>query len=287
MKWMKYPEIKRIEEFSQRDLYKYFSEDYIVVVQAKYDGSNVSIMKEGDEIKIYSRNRLAKADLRDDVILYFEKTFGKDWEKMFSKFLDGKILYFELQRTGNSPTKVEFHSKVNMILLDIYDEEHGWANPETVRIFAQIYGFNYPAVISEEVLLFDDEDYEFGRVGLMKELEEVIEYAKMAAKFHCIEGVVIKRFTGGPPYIKIKPEREKPKKDNTKGDKKVKDLDITEVRGAIDKARADLGDDAFKNKSKAMPLIAKYIKEEEKKHNAKCRVKIYDEYLKFLLDMEE
>ena len=46
------------------------------------------------------------------------------------------------------------------------------------------------------------------------------------------------------------------------------DLPDSEIYGAIEKVRADIGDDQFRQIRVAMPLIARYVGEECKKHNS-------------------
>ena len=100
------------------------------------------------------------------------------------------------------------------------------------------------------------------------------------------EGVVLKAFDSDSKEIYCKEKIDTVREIHVehKEDKPtLPPLPNSELFGAINKALVDLGTEKFRDRSIAMPLIAKYVKEEQLKHlygpPSKSLYKAYCEYL--------
>lgn len=93
------------------------------------------------------------------------------------------------------------------------------------------------------------------------------------------EGIVGKVYIGR--YINFfKEKNEKPPKvkEAKEPDQDPRpELPLSEIRGAVSKVRADLGDRFFDIRA-AMPMIAKYVREECEKHECKCTAQLVTYY---------
>ena len=102
------------------------------------------------------------------------------------------------------------------------------------------------------------------------------------------EGVVLKTFSedGKPLYAKEKLDLPKPEKIlREPGPPKPPPLPESEVMGSIAKVYSELSFKDFKDKSIAMPLIARYVNEEAKKHGfSSPSASLFKAYLRFLED---
>jgi hypothetical protein len=181
-------------------------------------------------------------------------------------------VFGELLRTGKdgkpalSPTRIELHEKDEYIVFDIFDGTH-FLNYQQVHQICFHYGMKCVRLFGE------------GRFVTMEALYNYRDEMLKLCKEEKREGVVLKAFTneGEPMYAKEKLDtaksRGQPKLE--KGRPVYPSLPLSEAMGAVDKAYADLGD-GFSIKSKAMPLVALYIKKEMEKHM--CSAPEYDFY---------
>jgi hypothetical protein len=64
------------------------------------------------------------------------------------------------------------------------------------------------------------------------------------------------------------------------------DLPDSEIYGAIEKVRADIGDEKFRDVRTAMPMIAKYVSDECKKHNSAAPRNLHAYYQDRLKNIE-
>jgi len=185
------------------------------------------------------------------------------------------IVFGELLRKGLSPTRIENHEKVEFIVFDIFDGERFLG-------FQQVHQFCYHYNM-KCVRLFGE-----GRFTSMKSLLKYRDKMLKLCKKEKREGVVIKTFQEGnkPLYCKEKLDiarsRGKPKLE--KGKPQFPPLPFSEAIGAVDKAYADLGKN-FSDKNKAMPLVARYIQLEMKKHLcSKPEINFYNLYVQYCKD---
>lgn len=165
-------------------------------------------------------------------------------------------VFGELLVKGKSPARYEMHEETEFIAFDLYDlgKETWLPVPLAYQTclhfgipFVEIWGESQHQTL-EELLAFRD---------------EMLALATERGR----EGVVVKTLSEyGPLYAKEKRDAiPVEKRDVTEGRVLLPTLPDSEAHGAVAKAHADLGE-GFIDKSKAMPLIAKYIGEEQTKH---------------------
>lgn len=166
------------------------------------------------------------------------------------------IIFGELLRMGLSPTRIENHDKVEFIVFDIFDGEH-FLSYQQVHQFCYHYGVKCVRLFGE------------GRFISMESLLDYRDEMLKICKEESREGIVLKSFRedGRPLYAKEKLDTATPRglPKIERGKPQLFPLPPSEMFGAIDKAYADLGKN-FSDKKKAMPIVAKYIQEEMKKH---------------------
>jgi len=166
------------------------------------------------------------------------------------------IVFGEILRKGLSPTRIEDHEKVEFIIFDIYDGTR-FLGYQQVHQFCFHYGMKCVRLFGE------------GRFVSMESLYEYHDQMLEICKQENREGVVLKSFNedGRPLFCKEKLDTATPRGHPKieKGRPQYPPLPLSEAMGGIDKVYADLGQD-FANKTKAMPMVAKYIKEEMTKH---------------------
>lgn len=231
--------------------------------EEKRDGSNIgAYLNENDELTFRSRHR----EIAD--VKFEEAVLGTEYaEKLLEYLTDSRhtwgsenIIFFELLLKGKSPTKMEFHEETEIAVFDIHTSKSGWLNYEGV--YQKCYQYKLPVVevygISthttlESLLAFRDD-----MLAICKEKKR--------------EGVVGKVWHGyseKPIMFKEKldmPDFRNVRKQCDEGEIELPELPESEIMGAIEKARIDLGD-AFSDIRQAMPLVAQYVNEETVKHN--------------------
>jgi hypothetical protein len=276
---IKYPELERI-------LNIYPNPEIILGEEIfwteKRDGSNIgAYLDENDNLQLRSRN-MDKAS--DDFYKYFNETEqaenikellsdARNWKKEY-------VVFGELLTKGKSPTRIELHDKHEFIIFDIWElPREQWLSYNSV--YQQCYHFGLPVVELYGTcnLVTREKLFEFKDLMLVKALE-----CKR-------EGVVGKcwntKFKNGIQYFKEKhdlPPIEKLPRLDEEGKITLPVLPDSEVYGAIEKARTDLGD-RFSIIKEAMPLIAKYISIECKKHNSSQPKNLHQYYQQRLKDI--
>jgi len=232
--------------------------------EEKRDGSNIgAYLTDADELQFRSRHQeTASAGLVESI-----KATGH-LEQIREFLTDSKhqwgsedMVFFELLQKGKSPTKMEFHEVDDIAVFDIYTSKSGWLNYNGV--YQKCYQYKLPIVrvfgksshtTLESLLAFRD---------------EMLELCKKEQR----EGVVGKAWTGlGKGVIMFKEKLDMPdlravKQHHDSGKIELPPLPLSEIMGAIEKVRVDLGDEQFRNVRVAMPLVAQYVNEESKKHN--------------------
>jgi len=214
----------------------------------------VAILHPDYTLIISSRNmEMAEKSICND----FKMTDDFTRVKQYLRDNPTHIVFGEILRKGLSPTRIENHEKVEFIVFDIFDGTHFLG-------YQQVHQFCFHYDNMKCVRLFGE-----GRFTSMESLyafrDQMLEICKQEKR----EGVVLKAFDddGKPLYAKEKLDTATPRGHPKieKGRPEYPPLPLSEAMGAIDKVYADLGQD-FTNKAKAMPMVAKYIKEEMKKH---------------------
>jgi len=255
----------------------------------KRDGSCLAIWFKEETGKIASMKRLFRRKLRRTLtissrnMVKAEGGIAKDFidcdesPRVTEYLMDNKthIIFGELLRKGISPTRIENHEKVEFIVFDIFDGTRFFT-------FQQVHQFCYHYNM-RCVRLFGE-----GRFTSMKTLLKYRDKMLKLCKKENREGVVIKTFQEGskPLYAKEKLDiatpRGHPKLE--RGKPQLPPLPFSEAIGAVDKAYADLGED-FSDKNKAMPLVARYIQVEMKKHIcSKPEINFFNLYIQYCKD---
>lgn len=232
----------------------------------KKDGECVALfVNESNHIQIGSRNQ-AKA--QSDIINKVSVICKEDYDKcvMLLREYPQFVLYVEECMKGRSVTGAELYKEPHLFLFDIYDR-----GAEKYLNYTAVHQHAYHHEIP--VVKLYAKTRHRSMKDLLKFANHVLEYCKAVG----LEGMVIKP---QKPYIKsligwdlgyvqAKVKLDTPKEKErkiVKGEVILPPIPENEILGAINKAHQDLGDEAMKDVSKAMPLIAQYVGEECKKH---------------------
>jgi hypothetical protein len=243
--------------------------------EEKRDGSNISIFYRDGFMMVHTRNQMANDHVQGEV-----KGLVKDFEPQLRQMLGERyIVYMELLRMGKSPAQFEVNDEPSILAFDLWDtEEQRFVEPYAKYLVFAKFGIPYiPAVM---VTGHDDVQNFRDIVGVMIEL----------AKNRGLEGFVPKwTYKEEQLKLKVKVEHSYPKAPSKKGNKKSDSripLEYSEVTGAIDKVFMEIGNDIF-DKTIAMPLIAKAVGEECRKHKATNPHNIFIAYLGFIEALEK
>lgn len=264
----------------------------------KEDGSNIGCYLDADDkFQCRSRNQeIASAQFyhileSTGYIPYLEELLWKARD-----YNDECVIFGELLTKGKSPTRIELHEKNEYIIFDIWSEKAQTFLPYN-KVHQEAYHINVPIVELMAVTNFTKLEslYEF-RDELLKECEERKKegvvgkiFGKVSVDWERLKDENDRTVTT-VPYTFIKEKLDSVKFDKVKTIKEggkilLSQLPDSEIYGAIEKVRTDLGDD-FTNTKMAMPLIAQYVGEECRKHHCTSRVKLFDYYKRRLEDLE-
>lgn len=265
-KFWKYPDLDQLERLYPSP---HVVLNHYVWWTLKYDGSCICVwFKDGDP-QISSRN-LPEAS--EDIQNALKRTTQF---KRLIELLEENPSYYcfgELLIKGRSPTRIELHKRDRFIGFDIRDAslEKFLAIPLTYQVYHH-FKIPTPPVWAETIHADLDSLLQFNK--------EIISLAKKRQR----EGVVAKT-TDGVYRWKTKVDRPIPKIKKKHLDKpQLPPLPESEAFGAVDKVFVDIGLEDFKDKRKAMPLVAQYINKEMLKHNyGKPRVNFYYYYTVYL-----
>lgn len=273
MRYMKYPELETIVHLP-------FSGNELVGVTVywteKRDGSNLAIRLESGELKVGSRNQPQAAG---DITNSFKRS--EEFPKVEKLLKENTHLgvYGEMLIKGKSPTKIELHEKDEFVIFDIFDFDKDSFIP-----FNQVQKLCKKYKLPIVDLWIKSKPKTLG--SLLETRDKILEVAKLPHAGGMREGTVLKAYpkVGRPVYAKEKIEWKIPGKEKKEkpDEPYVPPLNDGEIFGAIDKAFVDLGLNKFKEVRTAMPLVAKYTREEAKKHRRKMPhnlFKFYQDYL--------
>lgn len=183
----------------------------------------------------------------------------------------GAVVFGEMLVKGKSPARFEHHERHEFVLFDIWSNKNSTFLSYTAA-YQNAYHYKIPIVECWAMTRHISIE------SLMEHRDKMLELAKEKKR----EGTVLKCYSKqifakeklDVPVIPIVVIEE--------GNTQLPNLPDSEVTGAIAKAHADLGAD-FMDKTKAMPLIAKYVAEEQDKHFcSKPLKKLFSAYTEYI-----
>jgi hypothetical protein len=246
----------------------------------KRDGSQLRIAMTDGEIKIATHHQ---EDASEQFKEYFKATEQYSAIEQLLRDTNGlcdnpvadfnfsAVIFGELLSKGKSPARFEYHDKFEFVIFDIWSQKDGRFLSYT-SIYQHAYHYSLPVVECWAITRHVNME------SLLSQRDEMLVMAKEKGR----EGVVLKNYRTqifckeklDTPVIKIV------KIEN--GNPQLPQLPDSEVMGAIAKVHTDLGEQ-FHDKTKAMPMIAKYISEEQDKHLCSRPVrKLFDYYRSYI-----
>lgn len=183
----------------------------------------------------------------------------------------GAVIFGELLSKGKSPARFEVHDKFEFIIFDIWSQKDGRFLPYN-NILSYAYHYSLPVVECWAM------SRHIGLDSLYIYRDKMLVLAKEKGR----EGVVLKNYHS---QIFAKEKLDVPiipRIEIEEGQPRNPQLPDSEVLGSIAKVHADLGE-LFLDKTKAMPLIAQYVAEEQKKHQcSKPMRNLFSYYQKYI-----
>jgi len=256
----------------------------------KEDGSNIGIALIDGEPEIRSRN-MARANME----VYTQMKQCPEWDAILdllnsaSEWNTDYVLFGELCGKGKSPTRIKVHENTHFIAFDLWS-----AKSQRFVNYTKLYqecdhaGLPVTELMGTCKMTTIEELYEFKDLMLQECIdrgeEGVVGKAMGETPFNMGENAGAGR---GTIYFKSKvdtPRLTKVPRDIRDGAIQLPPLSDSEIYGAIEKARVDLGDE-FKNIRKAMPLIAQYVQVECKHHLCEGPRNLYSYYETRLKDI--
>lgn len=226
----------------------------------KEDGKCVTIWKNmkvnGEEfIQISSRNLI---DAQSDIVN--EVKSSEDYIKILELLEECPqfVVYVENCVKGRSVTGVKTYDRGYLFLLDIYDRE---AKEFLPYPNVHQHGFHHDIPV---VKLWAETRHRSMK-DLLKWKHHALEHCHAIRE----EGMVIKTFDKNLGYIQAKVKIDIPepiKRKITRGKPILPPIPPNEIFGAIDKVFQDIGKEEFMKVEVAMPLVARYVGDECKKH---------------------
>ena len=242
----------------------------------KEDGSNIAIWKDNNDIRISSRNLLKASPELQTLVKETE-----EYPKVIKLLEDNPnyVIYTEACRKGRSITGIKEYKKNVLYVFDIYDKNIDSFLPY-VNTYQHCYHYNLPIV----------KLYAKTRHRSMKDLLKFRNHVLDHCKSVCLEGMVIKTNPfkvkiEGIKYLQAKTKVDIPRPVVTKikkGEPIYPEIPENDIMNAIHRAWEDLGSEKFKDKKIAMPLIAKYVSEECKKHCYRPSRNLFKYYLLYI-----
>ena len=280
LKWIKYPKMYSINKM--REIEKENLNDIDVFFEIKRDGSNISLM--WDELRkkplIYSRNGPimdGKLKARFEIVLDDMFPALKEfWENIDSSV----IVYGEFLWRGKSPAGYEILDTPQYLVFDVYSFAlqdvlgEGFLRPDIKYRLLEQYDIPYiPPLAKEHITSYDQ----------LVQLRD--KYLAEALK-QGYEGIVIKYIDIRKKYRLFK-EKGEPKivkklRPKEKGIPQLPPLHQDEIISAIKDVYWEIGEEKFRDKSIALPIIAKRVREEAAKRNCSAPRNIYPYYMRFM-----
>jgi hypothetical protein len=224
------------------------------------------------ELQISSHNQFEAAqDLRNLVLR------TEDCHKIIKLLEDNPqyVVYCEACKKGRSVTGVKVYDRDTLYVFDIYDRAAEQFLNYTA-VYQHCYHYSIPCV-----KLYAETRHRTMK-DLLKFKNHVLEYCESMR----IEGMVAKIDPEPKTYYQAKVKLDVPEpvlRKISKGNAILPPIPEPEIMGAIDHVYQELGTEKFKDVKLAMPLIAKEVSEECRKHLfSSAKGKLYDFYQKYL-----
>jgi hypothetical protein len=277
----KYPELNRIALLYPSPQIMLGEEIYWT---EKRDGSQLRIALVDGEVKVATHHQ---EEASGQFVEYFKQTeqanaiteLLRDSNGLCANptanFNIGSVVFGELLSKGRSPARFEHHDKFEFVIFDIWSQKDNRFLPYN-SVYSYAYHYSLPVVESWAMTRHVDLE------SLYSYRDEMLVLARAKGR----EGVVLKNYhsqifakekldTPVIPRIKIED-----------GTPRLPNLPDSEVLGAIAKVHTDLGE-AFLDKRVAMPTIAKYVSEEQEKHQcSKPTQNLFSYYQKYIEELK-
>ena len=196
------------------------------------------------------------------------------------------VIYVEACRKGRSITGIEVYERDTLFLFDIYNSSSK-KFLSYVNVHQHAFHFGIPVVklyaetrhrSMKDLLKF--KNHVLGYCEAMKVEGMVIKAYKIPDKIK----VYYKEYRKGLIQAKVKLDIPEPTvRKIARGEPILPPMPNNEILGVIDKAWQDLGTEDFKDVSKAMPLIARYVSKECKRElYSKPKTKLFHLYKEYL-----
>lgn len=258
--------------------------------QEKRDGSCIrTMLDDKGELLISSRNQdFASAGFRaafgrTDEALKVGVLLKENWGILPMPFACDfnfkPIVFGELLTKGKSPTRIELHEKDEYVVFDIWDSKASrFLTYTQVHQICHHYDLLVVKLIGQSQHSTLEELYAFK--------DKMLEACKILGR----EGTVVKTFDGDTEvYAKAKndtPQIEKIPREYDRDAPQLPPLLDGDILGAINRVHVDAGDKMW-DKAYIMPIIAKTVNEEAKKHLAQPPGTLYKYYLTYLEGVEK
>lgn len=246
----------------------------------KRDGSNVSVWLKDGVMQVSTRNQ-DDADASVKNILASTGLTTRLEGLLAAN--PGFVVFGELIRMGKGPTKVEgMRSKTEFPVFDIFDRDVKRFLP-----FDRVMDVCQEWLVPTVSLLYSDICRD--RQSLFDEAENMVKWARGNSR----EGVVCKCYepvvdsTNAVHWLFFKEKYDMPslpKEPKEQGPRKDP-LPDSEINGAIQKALDELGGEKFGDVQIAMPVVARLVGIEAKKHDMEAPRNVYGYYLAFLKEI--
>lgn len=246
----------------------------------KEDGSNIGCyLNEDGEVQLRSRN----LDIASPEYYHKFANLGyldsmKDLLESARDYNDEYVVFGELLSKGKSPTRIKCHDTDEYIIFDIWSEKS-----QTFLSYSKVYQEAYHADIPIVELVL------ISRVATLDRLYETRDSLLEMCKEFKHEGVVGKVYGDESIFFKEKLDSIHYDKVQTIDDGPhvvLPTLPDSEVYGAIDKVLVDIGSEQFADVKVAMPMVAKYVAEECRKHHCSNVKNLFGYYKQKLEDLQ-
>jgi len=246
-----------------------------ILLTEKRDGSNISLwLDENKEVRISSHNQEA-ADTSLQNSMKSMPEYPKIVELLKDEYQGNIIVYGEMLYCVG-PTRIEPRKKrVHWILFDVYDIDSQRYMPYN-WVYQLAYHYKIPIVGIVDDFIPESEG----------ELFAHIEEAKKWCRKHRREGVVIKDYHN---QVFAKEKIDLPKRPKLKDPNQVK-LQYPAMPGekilrALQHAFDEVGEENWKNKAIAMPVVARHISTEAQEHFYETPKNFYQYYINTSLNL--